>query len=410
MIDRFLGDENDGEGTSPTDDGGNDDLLGEDLGGDEFGDDLGLDEMEDDGADLEELEHNVTQLEDEVGSLSSNVNTIKNEHEHLRDDVEAIRDNVRQLLEIYEMVTTGVNPFEDETEFGEAFDMETMGMFEQPDEAEVADDLDETLPLDEPETPDPIEDDMDETEGTEDSTADERTFDDLRAEYEDGSEAANDDQISPSDSEDSAVSDTHRSPSPSTDGETHSDAIPAPDAIDPSQSAIGEKPFLQRLPDGYAGELIVLQWLTFLNEETDSASAGSAIEYYRSIEWISDEVADTLHIYLDGLGADIESDFGDDGDALSVEAHTQSLQYIHQLARHDPRTVVVTDEDDLVDGLVSTDASHARTAVTRADGPLTLRPRTDGGPQTDRLSVKRGWTIGSAWIRASEQLEHGGER
>jgi len=130
VFDSILSDEEDGSGSvdGSGDDGlmpeeGGDDL--EDLGGgfgggdDEFGDfeDDEFGDM-DGGADTDELEHRLDELETEVGSLSSTVNTVRNENEQISETVDDVEENVRKLLDIYEMVTRGVNPFADDIDAG----------------------------------------------------------------------------------------------------------------------------------------------------------------------------------------------------------------------------------------------------------------------------------------------------
>jgi archaellum component FlaD/FlaE len=125
----FLGgdDDTDEEDDSVFDDGG-DDMGGldelDDDGLDGFDDD-GLDGFEDDsdtlgggGGNTDELENRLDELENEVATLSSTVNTVQSENEAVSETVDEIEENVRDLLEIYEMVTRGVNPFVDDTASG----------------------------------------------------------------------------------------------------------------------------------------------------------------------------------------------------------------------------------------------------------------------------------------------------
>jgi archaellum component FlaD/FlaE len=136
----------DGEGTS-------DDEFGEpgsdefgDLGGDEFGEpgsdefgDLGDDEFGDLGGDefgdlgtgtdtsTDELEKSVKDLEGEVGALSSSMNTVRAENEEIGEQVTEVSDQVRKLLDIYEMVTRGINPFVDDVGNDAAFGGQVAG-------------------------------------------------------------------------------------------------------------------------------------------------------------------------------------------------------------------------------------------------------------------------------------------
>ncbi|WP_135663289.1 FlaD/FlaE family flagellar protein [Halorhabdus rudnickae] len=133
VFDSILSDEDAGDSSEDADDdglmpeeGGDEfgDLGGLDEGGDEFGefgdDEFGGDEFGDmdGGPDTDELEHRLDELETEVGSLSSTVNTVRNENEQISETVDDVEENVRKLLDIYEMVTRGVNPFADDIDAG----------------------------------------------------------------------------------------------------------------------------------------------------------------------------------------------------------------------------------------------------------------------------------------------------
>ena len=159
VLDRFLdGDSDDsgGSGGSGGMDGG-DDLFGGGgggAGGGEFDDFDGMDEwddtFEDDeggGTDTGELEKRIDDLEAEVASLSSTVSTVRSENEEISGTVGDIEEDVRNLLDIYEMVTRGINPFVDESS---GFDdvagggEGSFGLFDD-DEEEPVEDLDEDV-------------------------------------------------------------------------------------------------------------------------------------------------------------------------------------------------------------------------------------------------------------------------
>ncbi|ELY90424.1 Flagella accessory C family protein [Natrialba hulunbeirensis JCM 10989] len=71
----------------------------------------GMDAMNDGGAVSSEVEARVEEMENSVGSLSSTVNTVQSENEKISESLDDIEENIRKLLEVYEMVTQGVNPF-----------------------------------------------------------------------------------------------------------------------------------------------------------------------------------------------------------------------------------------------------------------------------------------------------------
>ena len=193
---------------------GDDDDLGDldDMGemdDDEFGD---MDDLDDGGGDSQGLEPRVSDLENELADVSSTMSTVRTENEQIAETVDEVEDNVRKLLEIYEMVTRGVNPFVDDVQAGGGggMDGESFGLFEDSgssdteevdesiseadaesffdedlsDDAETMDDdLDQGMA--EPAGDEPMADDLDVTD-EEESNEDGKSFEDLKAEYESG--------------------------------------------------------------------------------------------------------------------------------------------------------------------------------------------------------------------------------
>jgi flagellar protein FlaE len=80
------------------------------------------------------------------------------------------------------------------------------------------------------------------------------------------------------------------------------------------------------MPEGFAADLIVIEWLEFLVSESGYREASRAIDYYETIGWIDDAVADDLADYLRGF-----DDIADTDDSLTIDHHTESLRYISQL-------------------------------------------------------------------------------
>jgi len=116
----WLDDDEEGSGDS----GGGDEFGGDDEEfDDDFDDEFGsFDDMDGGGgggagaqdASVNELEHRIEELETEVSNVASKANTVRSENEQISESVEDVEENVRKLLEIYEMVTRGVNPFVDD--------------------------------------------------------------------------------------------------------------------------------------------------------------------------------------------------------------------------------------------------------------------------------------------------------
>ncbi|QGN07530.1 flagella E [Halorhabdus sp. CBA1104] len=97
----------------------------------------------------------------------------------------------------------------------------------------------------------------------------------------------------------------------------------------PLESMVGgelEKPYLHGLPESYAGELIVFEWLSFLLEKAGFRGANEAVDYYAQVGWITEDVSDDLEDYLLGLEGT-----GSDHSELSIDDHLLSLVHIAKL-------------------------------------------------------------------------------
>jgi len=102
------------------------------------------------------------------------------------------------------------------------------------------------------------------------------------------------------------------------------------------------KPYLTSLPGDYVGDLMVMEWLEFLVEESTTTDAVRAVNYYERVEWIDEEVADQLKGFLSGFG-DIDRNLMDrpGTDHLDLDHHTRSLKYIMQLTDATAESVVI---------------------------------------------------------------------
>ena len=140
--------------------GGFDDLDGEfedDLDGDDFDDDFddgfgGAFDGFDDGPggsdggssqQVAELEDRVGELENEVSTLSSGMSTVREENKQIGETVDDLDDTIRKLLDIYEMVTRGINPFVDDAQAMGGLDTSgAFGIFDTDDDEDIGGDLD----------------------------------------------------------------------------------------------------------------------------------------------------------------------------------------------------------------------------------------------------------------------------
>lgn len=376
-------------------DSGGDDLFDDEIGGDDFDDlDDGMDgDMDDWGGDddgfgdmggggsTQELENRLQDLENEVGDIASTASTVRSENEQISEKVDDVEENVRKLLEIYEMVTRGVNPFVDDVPSGglggDAFGGEEAGGFGLFDEEEeesdddldddVADadadsffddsfdDLEEDEELDDMETgdmgmDDMGMDDMETDEDTDDGQAGGSTFQELKEEYESGeADWAGEEDAEPDESESEIEFDVEPEPAPEEEAalettpeqppETGDFEFEEPTQTDESQAAettMGmrsgmQKPYLDDLPPGYIVDLVVMEWLEFLVEEFGSEDAVRTIAYYEDIDWISEPVKEQLLAFTRGIAdvTDVEADATPS--TLGVDDHIRSLSFMSQL-------------------------------------------------------------------------------
>lgn len=349
---------NSGDGFGGMDDGsGGDEFGGMDSGsgGDGFG---GMDDWDDDFGDsggsgggqaMQMVEGRVDDLQTEVEQISSTMNTVRSENEEIATRVEEVEENVRKLLEIYEMVTRGVNPFVDDVSGGamggSASGGGDFGLFDN-DSTEDADDeeeLDEDVAgadaesffdddaFDEFEEDaeddfggvDESEDDAGGFDGEDDADdeTDGTTFQDLKAEYESGEADWAADELDESGAGEDDPADEN----------DPADEFEYSEPIDPESGSDGTQPYLSTLPSSYVVDLVVMEWLDYLVAEFDAANAAQAITYYGRINWISDSVEERLMNFLQGF-ADVDTDAIAGGPVeMDIDDHIRSLTFISKL-------------------------------------------------------------------------------
>ena len=96
--------------------------------------------------------------------------------------------------------------------------------------------------------------------------------------------------------------------------------------MDPSELT---RPYLEVLPDAYAARLTLFEWLEFMLERGGVRRTLEALEYYATIGWVSEQVAEELRDHVrafDTLPADEETE------RLQVPDHVLSLVYVARLS------------------------------------------------------------------------------
>lgn len=86
---------------------------------------------------------------------------------------------------------------------------------------------------------------------------------------------------------------------------------------------------LDQLPNSFTGQMAILDWLEELLSVCSHEEAINAMDYYRSIGWLSDESYEQLQNYIGGL----ESATPADPEPLGIEHHRESLRHIAALTR-----------------------------------------------------------------------------
>ncbi|MXV61803.1 flagella protein [Natronorubrum sp. JWXQ-INN-674] len=384
-----LGDADDAD-DEPDDDA--DDLLGgadDGLMGEGMMDDAG-----DDGDSDEELTYRLDEVEKEIDSLGNKVETVRGENEQISESITTVERNVDKLVEMYEIVTQGINPFVGDQELGNAFEhaadqSNVFGGGDDPEdeidedianaEAEdfLADDLEDDDPedafddepgadADETFDDEPIpEDDLLEDDPEDDLTDELNDLDDdTEAEFADMATAETDVddpadlalEEEPSDDGD----DTAIAAEPDTDTTAPIDE-PAADAVN---GEIGDPPYLVRHPSRNDAEIATLEWMDFLVETGGVSGAAQTVAYYESVGWISPGIETYLQSMLNGFGdesAESDTDRDRDADAdpeprsvLSKAEHKRSLQYIARIATPEREPSILAAEAER-------DASDSRT-------------------------------------------------
>ncbi|MFB6165139.1 MAG: FlaD/FlaE family flagellar protein [Haloarculaceae archaeon] len=87
-----------------------------------------------------------------------------------------------------------------------------------------------------------------------------------------------------------------------------------------------EKPYLATLPESYAAEFTIFEWLEYLLDAFGYQGTTEALAYYESVGWLTEDVQVALNDYL--LGIDEAAAGANDGD---VDDHKLSLVYVARL-------------------------------------------------------------------------------
>lgn len=244
--------------------------------------------------------YRIDELEADLESTRNSLRTIESTQTDVAAQLEEMNDSVRRVVGIYDRLTDDANPFTDAGAAGvdgaDAARFGVVGPNPQPasstlDVRSDIDDPSETEAGEEPasasDAPTPEDDLSEAIEGPDEVAevdAGESIGDDPAAlDRDDAAVTLNDDPIvSFDDLVDEADRDADvvdRDVVAESGSERASDPTPATD------EPVAE-PLLAALPEGYAAEVLVMEWLADLVGAAGPAGALKAVAYYETIDWI----------------------------------------------------------------------------------------------------------------------------
>ena len=285
---------------------------------------------DDEGPDLVELEHRIGELEEGLERDASRIESVQHSQEQVADRVEEMNETVRDLLGVYDRLTSDVNPFLDGEADGDAGQFGVVngngehgidpdhGAYDVPGEAVDEREHDPTGAVAEAwDGADTDGADVREEDGP--AADDVFGFEDVVADLE-GDEAP-----SGAGGTDDTAEATVGTEAPRATNDDSGTGRGAGDE-EPTDGA----PYLTDLADDYAADVLVLEWLAELVETTGPAAALKAISYYEDVGWIGPSVSTDLEEYLAGPGIDVHVDPSEPTE-LTVEDHATSFEYILKL-------------------------------------------------------------------------------
>jgi archaellum component FlaD/FlaE/archaellum component FlaC len=381
--DTFGGGEFD-DGFDEDDDFGDDDF--DDFGGDDWGD------GDEESSALLDIEDRLGEAERELATLSSSVNTIREENRQIGDTVTEMDETIRKLLDVYEIVTHGINPFVDDAAAMASIE-DGFGLFDRPDPEETASLDDDVAAADASSFFDDDFDDFEDSESEEedmDLEAEDEgdggalSFEDLKAEYEAGAwdeeedadedlfgddafdeDGDPDDEDAAFDEEDETLLEDELAADEADDDEVAEADEPteAEDEVEPEPVAdfefgrtLVDPPaaagaagaggtYVATVPETYAGQYLLTELAATLVAVGGTAEAVRAAHYYEDLGWIAEPVRRALCEHV------LATEGDETGRRLTATDHLRALGYLSRLAGDHADAAYV-------DLLVETGGSH----------------------------------------------------
>jgi archaellum component FlaD/FlaE len=104
-----------------------------------------------------------------------------------------------------------------------------------------------------------------------------------------------------------------------------------------------EKPYLEALPKGYATDSLAIEWMGWLVNEGDAASAVDLVLYYEEAGWLGERATDDLLAYLEGLVDLGDAPSNGSLETYDLETHLHGLEYIKEISEDPTLSEVTTD-------------------------------------------------------------------
>ena len=251
--------------------------------------------------DVDELDTRIDELDDELSSTQASLRELQSSQAEMTDSVDEMNETVRQLVGVYDRLAAAENPFVD--------DPNGTGADAGPPIPGADDATGSSSPASATDNHGAASDGTPTPESTDDDVV---SFDDLQLPSEESPER------------------NHPVGDPAVAAETERGR--ADEGAAPTRSVDDDGPVLDSIPDGYAGEVLVMEWLATLMERSGPAGAFRAVDYYESVGWISPSVEERLVDVIGGPALDVFVDPTQPREP-TAEEHAVSHEYLRVMAR-----------------------------------------------------------------------------
>lgn len=278
-------------------------------GEEEGGDHEDPEAASEDGPTVEEavsdVEYRVDELATDLDQTMASVEALEASQAEMADRLDEIDDRIRTLLGIYDRLTDDVNPFSpgpEDTGSGSGFgvvEASTHGSNGRSHGSNGEGEVTDAVSFD----------DLEPGDSTPEAT----------------DHAPDDDRSDPIGSIESL-----EPQDPDSDDRVPEEGVES-EALERMGPDRGEPVLIETVPDGFAADLVVMEWLSGLVTIAGPAGALKAVAYYRTIDWISEEVHDHLEDVLSGPALDAAVDPAGAAE-LSVGEHAESYRFVLTLS------------------------------------------------------------------------------